>query len=166
MNRRFCLNPLLLPKRASLAILRRSLLLMERTTDVSNVGCSTAASRPVHSCRYGSGSCLHQSSPHPSSLDFVCDEAGVFFMALVPMLLFDLDDAPDAPAPKLSQKSLRSGSPPLAAAAALALSSWPSTNLLNDSAAPLAPVCRPLPAVSAALRACAAKSEVASCPPH
>lgn len=160
-------EPAIAFQKGSLGNLRRPLLLVMRTTDVSKVGFSTAASRPVHSCRYRSGSCVHQSSPHPSSLDFVCDEAGVFFMALVPMLLFVLDDAPpDAPAPKVSQKSLRSGSPPLAAAAALALSSWPSTNLLNDSAAPLAPVCRPLPAVNAALRACAAKSEVASCPPH
>lgn len=82
---------------------------------------------------------VYQSSPHPSSLVFFCGADDVFFIALVPMLSPGLGAPPEG-APKLSQKSFRSGSTFRDAAAALALSSWPSTNLLNDSAAPLAPV--------------------------
>ena len=103
--------------------------------------------------------CPYQSSPQPSSFVFFCGPDEDFFIALVPRLPPGLDAPPaPPPAPKLSQKSLRSGSPPLAAAARLACSSWPSTNLVKVSAAPFAPVWTVLPATSAACRAWAAKS--------
>jgi len=84
----------------------------------------------------------------------------VFFSALVPILLVDLEVL-SAGSPKLSQKSFRSGSTLRRCAAELAFSSWPSTKRLKDSAAPFAPLWIPCPAVNAALRACDAKSVAA-----
>lgn len=86
---------------------------------------------------------------------------GAFFIAVVPI----------APDPFLrcscdpieansSQKSLRSGS---CCRLAVPGSSGPSTNRLKESAAPRAPACRFWPRFAARRRACAAKSDSASC---
>ena len=79
----------------------------------------------------------HQSSPQ-SSFFFCGPDAplDVFFMTPVPIAL----GLSSAGAPKLSQKSFRSGSTFFLFAAALAPSSCPSINLLKLSAAPFAPV--------------------------
>lgn len=79
----------------------------------------------------------HQSSPQPSSLPL--PPATPPFIAFVPRVLGLPCSAVTSEAPKLSQKSCRSGTTLPLLAAPLAFSSWPSTNLLSDSAAPLAP---------------------------
>jgi hypothetical protein len=97
---------------------------------------------------------LHQSSPHPSSLPLPPP-----FIALVPSVLGLPCSAVTSEAPKLSQKSCRSGATLPLPAALLAFSSWPSTNLLIDSAAPLALDWIVWPACTATVRACAANSD-------
>lgn len=90
---------------------------------------------PVPRCASPIQEAVYQSS-QPSSLPFGAVEPPppLFLMVLVPNPLgFDVSSAG---APKLSQKSFLAGSAFLPPGG---LPSWPSTNLLIDSAAPLAP---------------------------
>jgi hypothetical protein len=115
--------------------------------------CNVTSSVPLRPAQLA----LHQSSPHPSSLPLPA--APPPFIALVPSVLGLPCSAVTSEAPKLSQKSGRSGATVPLLAALPAFSSWPSTNLLRESAAPLALDWIVWPACIATVRACAANSD-------